>query len=242
MLHLLFVFALITRIGATVFEPQPLNQQIRESDGVILGHFLKSKSIELEDGKIATQMFFKVTREHGLQSDLFGMDEIIVHYPGGSIGDRNTRVDGVPEFVVGEKIVLFIRSLDNRYWGMNLGFGSFRVINYGKVTMLVNYIFPQHSRVGQVSLADFEKTLKIIKGSSFKTVENIQYLTREGEEVGERSPASAAPLERQNRSIASDLDQSENGQDHSNVNVMWLVGVLSILGGIFRMYRQRPLK
>ena len=71
------------------------------------------------------------------------MDEVIVHYPGGKLNDKHMKVEGVPEFTPGEKVLLFIKSVNNRYWGMNLGFGSFRVINYGKEIILVNYILTQ---------------------------------------------------------------------------------------------------
>ena len=45
---------------ATVFQPQPVEQQIKESDGIMIGHYLKSRFVKLDDGSVATQMIFKM--------------------------------------------------------------------------------------------------------------------------------------------------------------------------------------
>lgn len=225
-------------IGATTFKTQPIEQQIRESDGVLLGHYLRKKTIVLENGSLATQMHFKMTKENGLQSDLFGMDELIVHYPGGKTPERTVRIDGTPEFVSGEKVVIFIKNIDNRYWGMNLGFGTFKVINYGKETMLVNFIYPHDSQVGQVNFQHFEKRLKEIKGTSLKTVMTPQYPTESNTNTIVRAPAS----EGQNRSIASKSEGLDNEEDRPNLNVFWLIAALGFAGGIFRFTRKKSAK
>lgn len=76
---LMFAFPAI----ATTFKIQQVDQQLRQADGVFIGHYLKKTFIELEDGSIATQMVFKMKKEVGLQSELLGMDEVFIHYPGG---------------------------------------------------------------------------------------------------------------------------------------------------------------
>lgn len=224
-------------VGATVFQPQPVNQQIKESDGIIIGHYLKSRPIKLDDGTIATQMIFKMKKEYGLQSDLFGMDEVIVHYPGGKIGEEEVRVEGVPQFVSGEHVVLMIKSQQDRYWGMNLGFGTFKVVNYGKEPMIINTIFPNDRTVGQVRLEDFERSVKAIKGISLKVVLTPEYPS---EMDNERAPASIP--EGKNRAIASKTEEVENNEDQPHLSVFWLVAFLAVLGGFFRLMRQREAK
>jgi hypothetical protein len=226
-------------IEATTFKIQPIEQQIRESDGLFQGNFLRSKSIELENGSIATQMIFKMTKESGLQSELFGMDEIIVHFPGGAINGESVKVDGVPEFIPGEKAVLFIRNVNNRYWGMNMGFGTFKVVNYGKQTILVNSVFPHHPQVGQVALDYFEKAVKDIKGSSLKIVQSQFYLTNP-HQAAARAPASANE-EGQNRSVASGTEETENDGSQP-LNMLWLIVLLGITGGIFRLTRMKSVR
>lgn len=235
MFNLIWVCIFSLSIGATTFDVQPIERQIQQSDGLFQGHFLRSKSIELENGQLATQMMFKMNKELGLQSELFGMDEVIVHYPGGSLKGKTVRVDGVPEFVPGEKVVLFIRNVQNRYWGMNLGFGSYKVINYGKETMLVNTLFPDHPKAGQVSLEKFEKTVKDLKGSGLRVVQTEFYPTISPSSSSDRSPASI-PEGGQNRSVASTTQNTEN-EEGSTVNVIWLIALLGITGGVFRLTR-----
>ncbi len=222
-------------IPATVFERQPVEQQIREADGIFVGHYLRKKAIRLEDGSIVTQMIFKMSRETGLQSELFGMDEVIVHYPGGTVGEETVRVHGVPEFVSGENVVLMIKTNQDRFWGMNLGFGSFKVVNYGKERMIINTLFPTDRNVGQKKLEEFERLVKTIKGSSLRTV---LAPSNQPPSQGERLPATNVPLVGKKRSIASNSDQEENG-DGQSVNPLWLVLTLAAMGGVFRLIRQR---
>lgn len=238
MIRILCLLLFSTSLHATTFRTQPIEQQIRESDGVFQGNFLRSKTVELENGSLATQMIFKMTKETGLQSDFFGLDEVIIHYPGGSLGDRHVKVDGLPEFVPGEKVVLFIKNVENRYWGMNLGFGTFKVINYGNEVMLVNFIYPHHPQIGQVNYQYFERALKKIKGSSFKTVQTLQYPTAPQQLKPQRLPAS----ERQNRTLASNSEQLDNEGDRPYFPMFWLIFFLGLTGGLFRLNRSRATK
>lgn len=240
--YIILLNFLIFSAYGTVFNLQPIEQQIKKSDGVFQGHYLSSKTIRLEDGKLATQMIFKMNREQGLQSDFFGMDEVIVHYPGGSLEGQTVRVDGVPKFTEGEKVVLFIKSVQNRYWGMNLGFGSFKVVNYGNEVMLMNYIHPHHPQIGQVKLQYFEQSLKKIKGSGLKTVHLPEYPSENDKEKVNRMPSSISE-EGQNRAIASKTEQSDNREgDQASTNIYWLMAALGFLGGVFRLSRQKSTK
>lgn len=246
MIRFLFLTLFSTQLLATTFQVQPIEQQIKESDGLFQGNYLRKKSITLENGSVATQMIFKMTREVGLQSDFYGMDEVIIHYPGGKTASGEVKVAGVPEFVVGEKVVLFIKSVENRYWGMNLAFGAYKVINYGNEVMLVNSLFPDEPKVGQVSFQQFEKSVKEIKGMNLKVVESTYYPTTPEETLSEatesnRSPASAE--EGQNRTVASEMDQSDNSSNGlPHMSVMWLILALGIAGGIFRFSNRKISK
>ncbi len=226
MLKLILFLLFIQTVSATSFRPQPIEQQIKESDGLFLGHYLKKKTVKLENGSLATQMYFKMTKEVGLQSEFFGLDEIIVHYPGGKLGDQHIHVEGVPKFVPGEKVVLFIKNINQRYWGMNLGFGSYKMVNFGKETVLVNTIFPDLPKIGQVKWGEFELAVKSIKGLNLRTIDSF-----ESEQiVPNRLPAS----EGQNRSLASVSEEPQNNHEVPILNIFWLVVILGIAGGIFR--------
>ena len=238
---LVLLFAL--PIGATVFKPQTVDQQIKEADGVIIGLFLQSKSVELANGSVATQMIFKMNKEFGMQSDLFGMDEVIIHYPGGKAGEKIVRVDGVPEFVPGEKVALMIKSIQDRYWGLNLGLGTFKVINYGRDTLLINSIFPGDPKVSQIRIEDFEKSVKRIKGSNLKLVLAPDYSPDKAPALVPRKPASdQKPAAREVASEPTAEDDEATKLASRNFSVLWLVVLFSLMGGIFRFVRQVKVK
>ena len=180
-------------------------------------------------------MVFKITQEAGLQNESLGLNEIIVHYPGGTFKGRTLKVEGVPEFVSGEKVAIFIRNVDNRYWGMNLGFGTYKVVNYGSKTMLVNTLFPDHPRVGQLSLESFEESVKEIKGASLKVVHTEIYPIETGTSL--RAPASVLKKEQQ-RSTASSPESADDDGTQS-ANMFWLIALLGAAGGLFRLFRFR---
>lgn len=228
-------------VYATVFQMQPVEQQIQESDGIIVGHYLRSQSIKLDDGAIATQMIFKMNKEIGMQSEFFGMDEIIVHYPGGQIGEETMRVSGVPSFVPGEKLVIMIKAHQDRYWGMNLGFGSFKVINYGNEKLIVNTLFPEDRKVGQMKMSDFERSVRKIKGSRMKVVYNPEEQRIGDQKAQDRMPA-ALEEEGKNRAIASKTDQSDNGETQEGINPFWLLFFLATAGALFRLSKQGSVR
>jgi hypothetical protein len=231
----LLILLISLPLHATVFQKQPVTTQIKEADGIVIGHYLRKKYIKLDDGKVATQMIFKMNKEAGMQSELFGMDEIIIHYPGGRTDEGIVRVDGVPEFMPGENVVLMVKSFEDRYWGMNLAFGTFRVINYGKEKLIVNSVFPEDRNVGQMKLEDFEREVKRIKGAGLKVVLSPDYPGELLNDGLSRAPASVETGK--NRALASDSVERENN-DGTGPSTMWLIFVLAAMGGIFRLLRQ----
>jgi len=123
---------------------------------------------------------------------------------------------------------------------MNLGFGSFRVVNYGKDKMLVNYVFPHHPEVGQVTFEYFETAVKAVKGASLKVVHSMDYPTAPFQSGIQRLPA--AVTEGQNRALASKSEQLDNQEDQPNLSIFWLVVALGFTGGLFRMSNRKAHK
>lgn len=222
-------------MAATTFQIQTVPEQLKHSDGVFIGHYLKKKYIQLEDGKIATQMVFKMRKEFGLQSDLLGMDEVLIHYPGGKWEDKIVEVDGLPDFVAGEQVVVFTKNIKNRYWGLNLGMGTYKVVRYGDDAMMVNSLFPEDRKMGQIKLDEFEKTVRSIKGGSLKVVTVPQYPIERDSEM--RTPASLQ--EGKNRTVAGGSEEGENKTAETGFHPMWLLAFLAVMGSCFRLARQR---
>lgn len=225
-----------TQVSATLFMPQPLEDQIKHSDGVLVGHFLKKESIVLEDGMVATQMHFQVDKEHGLQTDVFRNNEVIIHYPGGTLADRTVRVEGVPDLMIGTPVVLMVKNVNNRFWGMNLALGTFHIVKYGEEKFLINKLFPSHAGLGQTRYLDFEKMIRKVKGESLKVVHSGMDIE---DESPSRSIASVDEPEVGNfRKVAATSEKTENSDETSVGQVWWLVGVLAALG-VVSVWRRR---
>jgi hypothetical protein len=232
----IFILLLSFKSEATLYQPLPIGQQIKDADAIIVGHFLKRKIIKLENGAIVTQMFFKMNQEYGIQSDFFGMEEIIVHYPGGTFGETNGVSQGFPDFIPGENVVLMIKNGHDRFWGMNLGIGAFKIINYGKYKIMVNSIYPDDPIIGQLKFDEFEKSVKLIRGSGLKMVHSLIQLEELSEKKSDRLPASESEVE--GRSIASNHQKAENVFD-SGISHSWLLITLSLMGGIFSYLKRK---
>lgn len=234
---LLVISALYSlQVSATMFVTQTLKDQIQYSDGILVGNFLKSDSVELEDGLIATKMHFKVEKEFGLQTNIFKTDEVIVHYPGGTIGDKKVTVDGVPEFMIGTPVVLMIKNVNNRFWGMNLALGSFHIVKYGDDKLIVNKIFPHTPGLGQTQFSEFEKLVRAVKGENLKMVysdieENPTQISRGIASVPEKEVGNF-------RKVASTPEIVENEGESTAGKVWWLVGTLAFLGMVSVLRRR----
>lgn len=237
LLQTLVTLLITTSVWGTTFSQVSMEDQIDEADGVIFGHYLKSETVKLENGSIATQRIFKLNKEWGMQSDLFGMDEVIVHYPGGTFEDQTVKIQGVPEFVMGEKVAIFTKSVGNRYWGLNMGLGTYKVINYGNETLLINSIFPNDPKISQIKLEEFEHQVRVLKGSSLKTVSAPAYFD---DESAPRSPASLQ--EGKKRAVASIREEEDNKEEQSSFSVFWLVTLLALSGALARLFKQRDLR
>ena len=224
-----FMLILSLPVYATTFTRVSVEEQLDEADGIFIGHFLEQKSLVVEDGSIATQMTFRLSKEYGLDSQLFGLEEIFVHYPGGTWEGESLVVEGVPQFNSGERVVILAKNIDNRLWGLNLALGSYRVINYGNETLLVNGVFPNDPKVSQIKVSDFEHKVKRIKGLNLKVVKR-----HELEKVQQNQG--------KNRSIASIAGPEENDlEESSRSETFWPLICLAVVGAIgsYRVKKRR---
>lgn len=215
----LIILSICSVANSTTFMRVSIEKQIIEADSIFIGHFLEQKSVQVEDGQIATQMTFKLSKEYGLNSDFFGLTDILIHYPGGSWEEKTVYIDGVPSFTPGEKVAIFARNIDNRLWGLNLALGSYRIVSYGNETLLLNDIFPDDPLVSQIKIDDFEDKVKNLKGTSLKTVKSHEF--------------SDHFDQGKNRSIASISSPIENKvEDSARPSNFWLLTFFALLGGI----------
>lgn len=217
----LFILFIAFPVRATSFIRVSVEEQLQAADSIFIGHFLDQKSIIVEDGTVATQMTFRLSKEYGFNSQRFGMEEIFIHYPGGSWEGERVVIDGVPNFSPGERVAILGRNIDNRFWGLNLAMGSYRIVNYGNETLLINNVFPNDPGNSQINLADFERKVKEIKGSSLRVVKSLELMEQNG------------PSEGKKRSIASIDGLEENElEETSRPGTFWLLVFLALTGAI----------
>lgn len=226
---------MISASWATTFQPIPLEKMIQPADAILLGDFLRSTTVVLEDGTLATEARFKIDKEVGLDADEFGLTEIKVFYPGGRSKERELRVEGAPSFVPGEKNVLMLSQADDgRLWVQGLAMGTFKVVRLGQKTVLMNAVFPADSVLSRVEMSRFQRLVASLKGQPLKEVYSDKYV-RELQKDAQRP----AGLEGGNsRSIASQAQRSENGSAPNVMNTFWLLMIFGFIGA-FATWQQR---
>ena len=242
LLRLFLIFSNIilpSHLQALAVGPLPVDQLIKEADGIIIGHYLRSKHVRLEDGSLATQVIFKMNLEYGIQSEFFGMEDVIVHYPGRKLVGEDAKIEGTPDFITGESVVLMIKNGHERFWGLSGGLGTYKLINYGKNKVLINSIFPDHSELGQIKLEEFEKLVREIKGTGLKLVYSLDHLEEISLKKRERLPASHSSED--SSIVASGQKMKEENMASTGTNNLWLLVTLACMGGLFRLYKKRSI-
>lgn len=231
---------IISNTWATSFQQVPLDKLIQPADAVLLGDFLKSKSIQLEDGMIATEARFKIDKEMGLDAEDFGLSEVKVYFPGGAIEGRSTHVEGAPSFVPGEKnMLLLTQGEDGRLWIQGLAMGTFKVVRIGSQTVLINSVFPMSPELSKLEISKFIRKVSAIKEKPFKEIYSDKY-------VRELEKDRYRPVNQEtgnSRSIASDGDKRENRHQEPNVmNSFWLLMILGFLGAFAGWWRREKTR
>jgi hypothetical protein len=218
---------IISGAYATTFEPVPLDKLAHHADAVIIGDFLHSKTITLEDGLVATEALFKIEKELGVEAEEFGLSEVKVYYPGGVDGLSALRVEGAPEFTPGQKSALLLtQHTDGRLWIQGMALGTFKVVRIGQKTLLVNSVFPTHNDLSNIEIGQFQRKISSIKDKPFREIFSDKYYNEL-----KKSKTSFVPQNSGNsRSIASRADTPENNKDSNVMSSFWLLAVLGLMG------------
>lgn len=217
----------ISTSWGTTFEPVPLDKLAHHADAVIIGDFLHSKTITLEDGLVATEALFKIERELGVDAEEFGLSEVKVYYPGGVNGSEGLRVEGAPEFTPGQKSALLLtQHTDGRLWVQGMALGTFKIVRIGQKTIVVNSVFPTYSYLSNMEIKYFQRKISSIKDKPFREVFSDKYFNEL-----KKSKTNFVPQNSGNsRSIASYSDTPENNKDSNVMSSFWLLAVLGLMG------------
>lgn len=241
-ISLLFVLTNLFAVAngwATSFQVVPLEKMLVPTNAIILGDFLDSKSVELEDGTIATEARFKLEKEWGINADEYGISEIKIFFPGGEINGKGMRIEGTPRFIAGEKNILLLSQLeDGRLWIQGLAMGTFKVVRIGNQTLMVNSVFPSHSELSQIPLEQFMKKVIEVKGVALREATSDKYV-RELNKDQKRMVSSEG---KNSRSIASIDGVSDNKQEPNVLDSFWLVTMLATMGVLTAWRARRKMR
>lgn len=221
---------------ATTFEPIPLEKLAQSADAVVIGDFLNSKTIVLEDGLVATEALFKIEKELGVDAEEFGLTEVKVYFPGGVTDKSGLKVEGAPQFVPGEKRALLLtQHTDSRLWIQGMALGTFKVLKIGNKTLVVNSVFPSYSELSNIEISLFQRKISVVKDRPFKEVFVDKYYN----EFKKSKTRFVSQKDGNSRSIASNLDTPENNSNSQTMSSFWLLALLGVLGVLKKWWSLR---
>ncbi len=230
---------------ATSFQPVSNQAMIQEADIIVKGTYISKNYQRLEDGKIATELIFEVQSEYGLNSKEIKIEEVSIYYPGGKIGDVIQQIEGIPEFLPGQKSLILARVLDDgRVWGLSLGLGTYHVVKMGSKEMLINSIFPSDALMSSWDWEYFQDKVKKIKSEKMNHLYLDKY-SDENQRTSLNMNDKSVAEEGKNRSIASINYKGENRAKEENESQSFgLIFLLGILGGLsgFMARQKRRIK
>lgn len=127
---ILSVCGLSASAQASIVQALDLEDLVDESDGILLGRVVLSESFVYPNGMLGTSHRIQVERD--LQGGMSGEREVLVETLGGRIGRIGMRVEGEPSFVMGERVILFVRKGE--------GYAAFRPVGMGQGVIRVRTV------------------------------------------------------------------------------------------------------
>jgi hypothetical protein len=118
-------FLWVTFCCATIIIPSTLEYMTDFSDTIVIGH-VTDKYSYWEANNIFTNIVIDVDEfvknSNGESSSL-----IKLKIPGGKVGDTSSELNGAPLFTVGEKVMLFLKKINDTYFPYGLNYGVYQI-------------------------------------------------------------------------------------------------------------------
>lgn len=218
--------------GATTFIPIPVEDQIDASDSVVWATNHGKAYKKLPNGEVVTEYNFKLQLASGLpKHKVTTPNSFKVLVPGGLWQGRFYQVHGVASFKKGERALLFLKQSPHGWFVNNLSMGKFNVIEDSQGTWFKNTVFPDHPKLGLISLKKMNEMLEHKFETPLVSIDIDKYVhknilpkTRNKKNLSgrERQPASVDQVQ--------DMAETDN-----SLGIIWIMLLLGTLGFIYRI-------
>src|SRR5690606_17111713 len=142
------------------------------------------------------------------------------------VGEEVLFIDGAPRLVEGEKVFIFLKEYQDKFWVNNLSLGVYRLKKLGKHEIFVNSVFPYHHEIGQIPP---EKLYQLI---SKETKEKFIEKRKDKYELSREKMI----VKKSNR--ARDIS-SEKLMNKEKIPFYWLIGIFAAIGALWNLRRMK---
>lgn len=238
MKHLLYIHSFLLLIltvnaGATIYIPTPLEDQVKDSYGVVRGIYQGKVFKKNSNGDVLTEISISLKETAGLKpGDIINKNNFKVTFPGGYWQGIHHKVSGSPEFEKSEDVILLIYRGPNGFHLLNFGLGKYSLERNAGLLYLNNAIFPNNSKISGVPLRKFQTIIENRFGqplTEFKG-EKFVYKAKNYNPSATRG-ASRAP---------SSIEDEENSPAENSTTMFWLMLILAVLGtSSYRLFNRK---
>lgn len=229
--YLLLTYSLLAslslaNLNATTYFPTPLEDQLRESYGVVRGNFKKKVYKRKSNGQVFTEISIELKETTGLlPGDIINKNNFKISFPGGSWQGIKYSISGAPKFKKNEDIILLINKGPNGFHLLNFGLGKYTVVKEDGVLLLKSSVFPNNSKVSDIKLSVFKEMTRDKLGHPLRKFKGEKFVYQ-ANDIGSRRNSRG---ERTSRAPAS-IFIEEVDDDPRNTTMFWLMLILAILG------------
>lgn len=233
----LFMITGLFTVSAVTFIPLAFEQQVNESYGVIKASYVSSVSKKLPTGEVVTESVFKVSEFSGIKNhEIINKNNFKILYPGGKWQGITYHVDGSPSFEKGKEVVLLLNKTPHGFVPTNLTLGKYNIIRSEGEKYLQSAVFPDHPRLGKITLDEAMSSFKKHFGSHLQAVNHDKYVYKGNVNKKDKVDYSS---DTGNRSPASDDEVSREGS--GDFGIFAIIVIFALLG-FFSAYSMRPQK
>ncbi|AYF43186.1 MULTISPECIES: hypothetical protein [Halobacteriovorax] len=209
----LTIFSL-TSYGAELFEI-PLSKQLSESNAIIMGVYQDSYVKKLNNGKIVTNVTFKLEKSVGLGNrKQLSKNSFNFVYNGGQWQGINYPNENMPRFVKGRRYIVLLVKGEQEFYPFYDRLGVYTVIGREGEEEVVSQAFPANDTFGANSLSTFSLWVSTVFGESLE---------------GLGSDKDIYKNKKSGRRIAS-INEEKSKNTAYKIPVYWLVIIFGLLG------------